>query len=91
LKKQPAPKNLLGPALKELRLSLGWTLGDASARLRQAGMSCTAQKLDRIERQQRCLHDFEILYFCELLGVTQDELGERLKQAMVRRPRRRRK
>ena len=26
------------------------------------------------------------MYFCAVLGVTQDELGERLKQAMVQRP-----
>jgi transcriptional regulator with XRE-family HTH domain len=82
-----APKNALGPALKEIRASRGWTLEDASARLREAGMNCTAKQLEQIEAQERSIRDFELMYFCAALEVTQDELGERLKQAMARRPR----
>lgn len=52
-----------------------------------AGMSCTARQVARIEAQQRIIADFELLYLCAALEVTQDELGERLKQAMARRPR----
>ena len=89
---QPStPKNALGPALKEIRVSRGWTLQDASARLRKAGMNCTAKHLGQIEGQRRSIRDFELLYFCAVLGVTQDELGERLKQAMAQRARGERK
>lgn len=83
---QSAPKNALGPALKEIRVSRGWRLEDASARLREAGMNCTAKQLEQIEAQRKSIRDFELMYFCAVLGVTQDELGERLKQAMVQRP-----
>jgi transcriptional regulator with XRE-family HTH domain len=81
---QSAPKNVLGPALKELRISRGWTLEDVTARLREAGMTCTAPQLKQIEAQKRSIRDFELMYFCAVLGVTQDELDERLRRAMAR-------
>lgn len=83
---QSSRKNALGPALKEIRLSRGWTLKDLSARLGIAGMTCSTRQLARIEARQRAIADFEILYFCAALGVTQEDLGKRLKQAMVQRP-----
>ena len=83
---QSAPKNALGPALKEIRVSRGWTLEDVTARLQEAGMTFTVQQLQRTEARRRTIRDFELLYFCAVLGVTQDELGERLKQAMARHP-----
>ena len=58
---QSAPKNALGPALKEIRVSRGWTLEDASAKLRGAGMSCTAKQLEEIEAQRRSIRDFELM------------------------------
>ena len=89
---QPSsPKNALGPALKGIRVSRGWTLQDASARLREAGMTCTAKQLEQIEAQRRSIRDFDLLYFCAVLGVNQDELGERLKQVMAQRARRAKK
>lgn len=81
---QSAPKNVLGPALKELRISRGWTLEDVTARLREAGLTCTAPQLKQIEAQKRSIRDFELMYFCAVLGVTQDELDERLRRAMAR-------
>jgi transcriptional regulator with XRE-family HTH domain len=85
LRQHSTPENVLGPALKEIRLSRGWTLQNASARLRKAGMSCTTRQLERIEAQQREIRDFEILCFCAVLGVTHDDIGERLKEAMAQR------
>ena len=64
---------------------------DASARVRKAGMNCTAKQLGQIEAQRRSIRDFELLYFCAVFGVTQDELGELLKQTMDKRPSRARK
>ena len=82
---QSAPKNALGPALKEIRLLRGWTLKDVSGRLDLVGMTCSIRQLTRIEAQQRAIKDFEILYFCSALEVTQKDLGERLNQVMVQR------
>ena len=78
-----SPKNVLGPALKEIRLSRGWTLKDVSSRLDMEGMACSIRQLARIEAQQRAIADFEILYFCVALEVTQKDLLERLNQIMV--------
>ena len=54
-------------------------------------MNCTAKQLGQIEAQRRSIRDFELLYFCAVFGVTQDELGELLKQTMDKRPSRARK
>jgi hypothetical protein len=78
------PKNALGPALAQIRACRGWSLDDASAKLRSVGMDCTARQLQRIELQQTGIRDFEILYFCSAFEVTQDDLAELLKQAMAR-------
>ena len=78
-------KNALGPTLKEIRLLRGWTLKDVSGRLDLVGMTCSIRQLTRIEAQQRAIKDFEILYFCSALEVTQKDLGERLNQVMVQR------
>jgi hypothetical protein len=78
------PKNALGPALAQIRACRGWSLEDASAKLRSVGMGCTARQLQRIESQETGIRDFEILYFCSAFEVTQDDLAELLKQAMAR-------
>ena len=79
----PPPRNVLGPTLGEIRVSRGWTLEDFTAKLREAGMTCTVRQLKQIEAQQRSIRDFELMYFCAVLGVTQDELDERLRRAMA--------
>ena len=73
----PATKNALGPALREARLARGWTLPRLVDQLRVNGLVCTAKRLGRIEAQQGAIRDFEVLYFCEALGVTHEELWKR--------------
>lgn len=73
----PATKNALGPALREARLARGWTLPRLADHLRVNGLVCTAKRLGRIEAQQGAIRDFEVLYFCEALGVTHEELWKR--------------
>ena len=74
---RPSPKNVLGPALMEVRLSREWTLKEVADRLRSEGLSCSVSRLDRIESQQVAIKDFEVLYFCAALGVAQEELWKR--------------
>ena len=73
----PATKNALGPALREARLALGWTLPRLADQLRVNGLVCTAKRLGRIEAQQGEIKDFEVLYFCEALGVSHEKLWKR--------------
>ena len=42
--------------------------------LRSEGLVCSPNRLGKIEAQQAVIKDFEVLYFCAALGVTQEEL-----------------
>ena len=77
--------------LKEIRVSRGWTLEDFTARLREAGMTCTVRQIKLIETQQRGIADYELMYLCAVLGMTQEELDGHLKRAMARLLRTRKK
>jgi transcriptional regulator with XRE-family HTH domain len=81
---QPPPRNALGPTLEEIRVSRGWTLEDFTARLQEAGMTCTVRQLEQIETQRRGITDYELMYLCTVLGMTQEELDGHLKRAMTR-------
>ena len=72
--KQAEPRNVLGPALKEIRLSRKWTLKQMADRLRSEGLIYSEKRLERIESQQVAIRDFEVFCFCALFGVTQEEL-----------------
>ena len=74
---QPATKNALGPALADARLALGWTPKRLADELRKNGLVCSPKRLERIEGQQAVIKDFEVLYFCEALGVTPEALWAR--------------
>ena len=79
-----APKNALGPIIKEIRVSRGWTLEQVAARLRKEGWPCSAARLTRIERQESAIKDFEIFYFCAALEISQDDLWQRLKKTRTK-------
>lgn len=76
---KPAPKNALGPVIKEIRASRGWTLEQVAERLRSEGWTCSAARLDRIERQKVTVKDFEVFYLCAALETSLDDLWRRLK------------
>ena len=80
---QAVPRNVLGPALRQIRLSREWTLQQVAERLRSDGLICSVKRLGRIEAQLVAIKDFEVLYFCAALGVTQEELWKR--RASLRR------
>ena len=69
--------------MKEVRLSREWTLQQVAAQLRNEGLICSVKRLERIELQRVAIKDFEVLYFCAALGVTQEELWKR--RASLRR------
>lgn len=81
---ETAPKNALGPAIKEIRVSRGWTLEQAAARLLSEGWTCSAARLNQIERQKVIIKDFEIFYLCAALEANPDDFWQRLKQSKTR-------
>ena len=74
---QAVPRNVLGPALRQIRLSREWTLQQVAERLRSEGLICSVKRLGRIEAQLVAIKDFEVLYFSAALSVTQEELWKR--------------
>jgi transcriptional regulator with XRE-family HTH domain len=76
----PEPKNALGPVIKDFRVGAGWTLEQLAARLTHEGWPCTIDQLERVERQEEGIKDFELLYFSAALGISADELWKRLMQ-----------
>ena len=72
-----ATKNVLGPALKDVRASRGWTLDQLADALRSQGLVCSTKRLGKIEAQQAAIKDFEVLYFCAALEVTQEALWKK--------------
>ena len=82
---EAAPKNVLGPVIKEIRISRGWTLEQVAARLRSEGWACSAARLNRIERQTIAIKDFEAFYFCAVLETSHDDFWQRLRQSKMSR------
>jgi len=83
----PSFKNALGPALQAIRIARGWSLSEVASKLQSEGWQCSEELLVQIEAQQAPILDYETLYFCKVLGMTQDELFHHLKELMARRPR----
>lgn|GEM_PF-5014525 len=83
----PALQNALGPVLQAIRVSRGWSFGEVARKLQSEGWQCSEEQLAQIEAQQAPILDYEMLYFCKVLGMTRDELFHHLKELMSRRPR----
>jgi transcriptional regulator with XRE-family HTH domain len=77
VKQKPAPQNVLGPALRNARAARGWTLKRMAEALRSEGFVCSTARLGKIEAQEAAIKDFEVLYFCAALDMTQEELWKR--------------
>lgn len=63
-----SPKNDLGPLLRKLRLSEGWTQDEIIRRLRGLGWDCDRSKYGKIESRMVQVMDFQIVYFAHLFG-----------------------
>lgn len=73
--------NEIGPLLRQLRISRGWTQGEVVRRLRQLGWPCSRSKYGKIESQGVRSLDFQILYFGRVFG---DAFKEALWQLPLR-------
>lgn len=70
-RKSAQGRNLIGPKLHEVRLSLEpkVTLEDLSGRLARLGLYIDRTSLGRIERQERSVFDFEVKALAKALRV----------------------
>jgi transcriptional regulator with XRE-family HTH domain len=70
----PAPYNAVGPIIRRLRVERGWTQDALAAKLQIAGWDCTRSWLAKIEAGQVYVRDYQIVFFCRVLGVELTEL-----------------
>jgi len=70
----PTLKNVVGPVIRRLRNERDWSQEDLAAKLQLKGWDCTRSWLAKIEAQQVYVKDFQLLYFCAVLGAELKEL-----------------
>lgn len=67
-------KNILGPRLNDLRVSLKMTQQDVVALINERGHSFTTSTLSKIETQTRSIYDSELIDLLDIYSVTLSEL-----------------
>ncbi len=67
-------KNIVGERVKLARKALGITQEDLAARLQTRGVIIERDSISRIEIGTRFVADYELVAFCDSLGVTADYL-----------------
>ncbi len=82
--KSPAPRNLIGPRLKELRRAARPRISqeDLCGRIAQFGVILSRTQIAKIESGRRPVMDFELAAFAQALRV---ELHELMPQMRARR------
>jgi len=67
-------KNIVGEKLLVRRTQLGIKQKDILTRLQLEGIEMSSSALSKIEGQERCVKDFELAAFCEILDIDPAEL-----------------
>jgi len=68
------PRNIIGPALRRLRIQRGLSQQELAELLQRKGWDVSRGIVARIEGQVRWLADFELLFLAESLGVSVESL-----------------
>ncbi|HTB63644.1 MAG TPA: helix-turn-helix transcriptional regulator [Opitutales bacterium] len=68
------PKNIIGPAVRRLRIKHGLTQADFSARCQVNGFDITRGTLAKIEAQVRCVSDSEVAALANCLKCSLSDL-----------------
>jgi transcriptional regulator with XRE-family HTH domain len=66
--------NMVGPQIRKLRASLGWSQEKFAVRLQCAGWDVTRSTVSKIESRSKCVTDFEMEYVMDVLGVERNQL-----------------
>ena len=74
MKTESRHKNIIGSTIRARRIALGWTQEKLAAELRKAGLKTTRGGVAKVESRMVRVRDFNVLYFCTVLGVEVDDL-----------------
>ena len=70
-------KNVIGPAVRRLRLSASLPVEELAARMARAGSTLTAKDVAAIETGIRRVKDMDVLHFAQALQVRMKDLYPR--------------
>ncbi len=82
-KKEPA--NIIGPAVRRLRIRAGLSQPAFAAKCQIAGWDISRDIVARIEGGVRCVDDRELLKLAEVLGCSMQSLFPKKSQGMSKR------
>lgn len=66
--------NMVGPQIRKLRDARHWTQSRLAVKLQCAGWDITRSTVSKIESRIKCVTDFELEYFIEVLKVERNDL-----------------
>jgi ribosome-binding protein aMBF1 (putative translation factor) len=66
-------RNSLGPGIRRIRETLGWSQEDLARRLQLAGWDVDRTLIARIGLRSRCVTDVELLALAKTFGVKLDD------------------
>ncbi|MDD5349034.1 MAG: helix-turn-helix transcriptional regulator [Chthoniobacteraceae bacterium] len=69
-----APRNMIGPKLRQIRFERGLTQPALAAMCQLKGWDMSRDMLARIEGQSRWVADFELVFLANVLELTTGEL-----------------
>jgi transcriptional regulator with XRE-family HTH domain len=79
IKRKIPVRNVLGPALREIRESLDLSQEDVAARLQRAGWSVDRTVVAKIESRRRCITDYELILLGRVLKFSPLEIASTVK------------
>ena len=75
-------KNVISKRLQEFRKAKGLSQSQLAAKMQTMGVNLDQQMISRVENNRRIVTDFELLCFCDVLGL---DLSELLRQCQAER------
>ena len=79
--------NVVGPTVRRLRVTKGWSQADLVVKLQKYEWDCTRSWLAKIEARQVLVRDHQLLHLCAVLGVKLEDLFPTLDARRALRPR----
>jgi transcriptional regulator with XRE-family HTH domain len=73
-------KNMVGPQIRKLRYTRGWSQAKFAVRLQLDGLDISREVLAQMESQFHCIKDNHIFHFACVLEVAESDLFAGLKK-----------
>ncbi len=65
----PPIRNAFGLEIRRMREAKGWSQADLARKLQLAGWDVERTVITKIELRRRCITDYELCFFAEILNV----------------------